>query len=40
MAGKYFQGGGHANASGGRFDGKIEDAIQLFLQVSAEYFSN
>ena len=38
MAGKYFQGGGHANASGGRFDGKIEDAIQLFLNVAPHYF--
>ena len=40
MAGKYFQGGGHANASGGRFDGKIEDAIQLFIKVAPAYFSN
>ncbi len=39
MAGKYFQGGGHANASGGRFDGNIEDAIQLFLNVAPQYFS-
>ena len=38
MAGKFFQGGGHANASGGRFDGKIEDAIQLFLNVAPQYF--
>ena len=39
MAGKYFQGGGHANASGGRYDGKIEDAIQLFLNVAPQYFT-
>lgn len=33
IAHKYFQGGGHAQASGGRFDGSIDDAITLFKKV-------
>jgi phosphoesterase RecJ-like protein len=38
LASTYFNGGGHANASGGRFDGKIEDAIKLFFEVAPQYF--
>jgi phosphoesterase RecJ-like protein len=34
LASTHFNGGGHANASGGRFDGKIEDAIKLFFEVA------
>lgn len=30
FAGKYFNGGGHLNASGGEFHGTIEQAIELF----------
>ncbi len=37
LASNYFSGGGHANASGGRFDGTIEDAIKLFKQVVSNY---
>jgi phosphoesterase RecJ-like protein len=33
MAQKHFQGGGHAQASGGRFDGTITDAMALFKKV-------
>jgi phosphoesterase RecJ-like protein len=39
LASTYFNGGGHANASGGRFDGKIEAAIDLFLEVAPQFFS-
>ncbi len=38
LASNYFNGGGHANASGGRFDGRIEDAIKLFFQVAPNFF--
>lgn len=37
LASHYFSGGGHANASGGRFDGSIEDAIKLFKQVVSNF---
>jgi len=40
LASTHFNGGGHANASGGRFDGSIEDAIRLFFQVAPQFFSN
>ena len=40
LASTHFNGGGHANASGGRFDGKIEDAIKLFFEVAPNYFLN
>jgi phosphoesterase RecJ-like protein len=40
LASTHFNGGGHSNASGGRFDGKIEDAINLFLEVAPNYFNN
>lgn len=37
MAGKYFHGGGHANASGGRWDGTMEEAIAKVKEVLPEY---
>ena len=40
LASTHFNGGGHANASGGRFDGSIEDAIRLFFKVAPQFFSN
>lgn len=39
LSGRYFQGGGHRNAAGGRFDGNLSDAIALFKQVVHEYIS-
>ena len=39
LARKYFSGGGHANASGGIFSGKLEDAIQLFVKILPDYVS-
>lgn len=33
----YFHGGGHINAAGGRFDGKMEDAIKLFKDKVYEF---
>ena len=43
FAADYFNGGGHLNASGGEFYGKIEDAILLFekgLEVYDEKLKN
>ncbi|MFA5573561.1 MAG: bifunctional oligoribonuclease/PAP phosphatase NrnA [Brumimicrobium sp.] len=37
MASNYFQGGGHANASGGRWIGKMEDAINKVKNVLPEF---
>ena len=37
LASEHFSGGGHANASGGRFDGTIEEAIALFKAVVPQY---
>ena len=37
LASSYFNGGGHANASGGRFDGSLEDALALFFKVLPEF---
>ena len=37
MTSDYFQGGGHANAAGGRFDGTIQEAIELFKKVVGNY---
>jgi phosphoesterase RecJ-like protein len=37
LASSHFLGGGHANASGGRFDGSLDDAIKLFKQVVSNY---
>ncbi|MGV3630792.1 MAG: DHH family phosphoesterase [Bacteroidota bacterium] len=39
LAGTYFSGGGHANAAGGKFTGKLEDAIARFVQILPEYVS-
>lgn len=39
LSAKYFQGGGHRNAAGGRFDGNLSDAIALFKQVVHEFIS-
>ena len=32
-----FEGGGHVYAAGGKFDGKLEDAIQKFVTVVENY---
>jgi phosphoesterase RecJ-like protein len=37
LANEYFQGGGHANAAGGKFEGKLTDAIELFEKVIPNY---
>ena len=37
MASKYFGGGGHANASGGKWDGSMEDAIKKLKEVLPEF---
>lgn len=37
LASNHFSGGGHANASGGRYDGSLEDAIKLFKEVISSY---
>ncbi|MDO4228945.1 MAG: bifunctional oligoribonuclease/PAP phosphatase NrnA [Capnocytophaga sp.] len=37
FARKYFNGGGHINASGGKFDGSIEEATAFFLKVLPEF---
>lgn len=37
MAGTYFHGGGHANASGGRWDGNMEEAIAKIKSVLPEF---
>jgi len=37
MASKYFHGGGHANASGGKFDGSMEEAIAEIKRVLPEF---
>lgn len=37
VAAEYFNGGGHLNASGGEFYGKMEDAIDLFKQALVKY---
>jgi bifunctional oligoribonuclease and PAP phosphatase NrnA len=37
LSGDYFNGGGHKNAAGGRFDGNISDAIALFKSVVVNY---
>lgn len=39
FASEIFNGGGHANASGGEFYGSLKDAIQLFLDNYERYFS-
>ena len=37
MAGKYFHGGGHANASGGKWEGSLAEAVTKLKQVLPEY---
>lgn len=37
LASDHFSGGGHANASGGKFDGSLEDAVALFRKVVGNY---
>ena len=37
LASSYFNGGGHANAAGGRFEGSIEDAIKKIKSVLHEF---
>lgn len=37
MASKYFYGGGHANASGGKFEGTMDDAIAEVKRVLPEF---
>lgn len=37
MAGTYFHGGGHANASGGRWDGDMDEAIAKIKSVLPEF---
>ena len=38
-AGKNFSGGGHINASGGRFEGNTKNAIEKFLKTLPKYLS-
>ncbi len=37
IAEKYFNGGGHKNASGGIYHGSLEEATQLFLSILPQY---
>lgn len=37
FARKFFNGGGHINAAGGRFDGSMEEATAFFLKVLPEF---
>ena len=37
LARKYFQGGGHKNASGGKMEGSLQDAIKKFEDVIENY---
>ena len=37
FAGKYFNGGGHLNASGGQYDGTLEEAVALFEKGLEEF---
>ena len=39
MAAEYFNGGGHLNASGGEFDGTMEQAIQTYQKALESYAS-
>lgn len=40
FAGKYFNGGGHQNASGGEFYGSLEDAVTVFEKGLMEFNPN
>jgi len=33
LSSQHFEGGGHLNASGGKFVGKIEDAVKKFVTI-------
>ncbi len=37
FASRYFNGGGHKNASGGEFDGSLDEAIRIFERGLAEF---
>ena len=37
FAGKYFNGGGHLNASGGQYDGSLDEAVSLFEKGLEEF---
>jgi phosphoesterase RecJ-like protein len=37
MARKYFEGGGHRNASGGTSNSSLEKTLQNFLDILPEY---
>jgi phosphoesterase RecJ-like protein len=37
FAGQYFNGGGHLNASGGQYDGTLQDAVKLFEAAMREF---
>jgi phosphoesterase RecJ-like protein len=39
LSADHFQGGGHMNAAGGRFDGNLKDAITLFKAVIGNYIA-
>jgi phosphoesterase RecJ-like protein len=39
LAAKYFNGGGHINAAGGRTDDSIEDAVNLFIEKLPEFLN-
>ncbi|MFO7616227.1 MAG: bifunctional oligoribonuclease/PAP phosphatase NrnA [Bacteroidales bacterium] len=39
FAARYFNGGGHLNASGGRFTGTLEEAVRYFTESIGEFFS-
>jgi phosphoesterase RecJ-like protein len=37
MAGEFFNGGGHLNASGGKIEGTIEEAIEITKKAISAY---
>ena len=39
LARKYFSGGGHINASGGRSEKSLKDTLAYFLKVLPEFLS-
>ena len=40
FAGKYFNGGGHLNASGGQYDGSLDEAVALFEKGLEEFLKS
>lgn len=40
FARNYFNGGGHKNAAGGRFDGTLNETLNLFLEVLPEFIKS